>query len=303
MNDEERKQEFSFGFDVEEANKSKKKKKKKRGKKGNKSSLQNNVESGSESDGEMDELIKIVSDTVTLADRDAKLSTGIVSAPPPGLSTESNIKIVDKTTQSKIDGNSDDEDDGDNNQSNSDGKKKKKKKNNKKKKSGTAGGGDAKSDKSKKIDDDDDFLNAAIAKADADRVVLEKAKKAADKEKEKARKAVGGKPKGPVFVTADDPGLDSSAKAKAKFGQGKNLVAVGPAKVRDSNWLQASNNDSSIPSRAAPIENAKSKDQGTKTSKAAAVAAATSDTVENSALPADTKYHNSPFTFGFGFDF
>lgn len=284
LDEEERKQAFSFGFDVEEANKAKKKKKKKRGKKGNKANQANGDggDSGSESDKEMDDLIKIVSETVTLADRDAKLSSASMP-PPPGLASGPPPQ-PSVNTKPAADEKSDDEDDKPG-QNVGDGKKKKKKKASKKKGTTSQAGG-----KSKKEDDDDDFLNAAIAKADAERVVLEKAKKVAEKEKVKADKA-SGKVKGPVFVTASDPGLDTSAKAKAKFGKGKNLVAVGPAKVRDANWLQPGAPSAPV-STTGPSEG----------SKTAAVEAGSTSAAAAPSLPDDTKYHNSPFTFGFGFD-
>lgn len=285
LQEEERKQDFSFGFDVEEANKAKKKKKKKRGKKGNKANQQANGDggdSGSESDKEMEDLIKIVSETVTLADKDAKLSSASMP-PPPGLASVPPPQPP-VSTKPVDDDESDDEDDKPG-QSAGDGKKKKKKKANKKKASTSQPGG-----KSKKEDDDDDFLNAAIAKAEAERVVLDKAKKVAEKEKLKADKAAG-KVKGPVFVTASDPSLDTSAKAKAKFGKGKNLVAVGPAKVRDANWLQPG-------APSAPLSTTGAS-EGLKT---AAVEAGSNAAAAAPSLPDDTKYHNSPFTFGFGFD-
>lgn len=299
LDEEERKQEFSFGFDLEDANKSKKKKKKKRAKKGNKSSTAGQgADSGSESDGDMNDLIKIVSDTVTLADKDAKSIHQNVNA-PPGLSGTISTKAPTQpiaAASNKDDAASDDEEDDDNNKATGDPKKKKKKKNKKKKASET----DGKVGQSKKVlDDDDDFLNAAIAKAEADRIVLEKANKAAEKERAKSRKLDKTKPpKGPVFLSAKDPGLDESNKAKAKFGNGKNLVKVGPAKVRDANWLQASE----LPQTTAAASTVAQSVASLKNAAVGVAVAAGGPKEAATNLPADTKYHNSPFTFGFGFD-
>ena len=42
---------------------------------------------------------------------------------------------------------------------------------------------------------------------------------------------------GPHFLSAKDPELDEATKQRFRFGMGRNLVAIGPAKVRDPNWL------------------------------------------------------------------
>jgi len=41
----------------------------------------------------------------------------------------------------------------------------------------------------------------------------------------------------PHFFRHKDPELDAKQQLKAKFGDGKNLVAIGPPKVRGSSWL------------------------------------------------------------------
>jgi chemotaxis protein histidine kinase CheA len=43
----------------------------------------------------------------------------------------------------------------------------------------------------------------------------------------------------PHFLSAKDPELDDASKLRYKYGMGRNLVAIGPAKVRDPNWLPA----------------------------------------------------------------
>jgi hypothetical protein len=42
---------------------------------------------------------------------------------------------------------------------------------------------------------------------------------------------------GPHFRSSRDPELDDASKALFRFGRGRNLVAIGPAKVRDPHWL------------------------------------------------------------------
>mmetsp|Transcript_12257 Transcript_12257/g.18385 ORF Transcript_12257/g.18385 Transcript_12257/m.18385 type:complete len:236 (-) Transcript_12257:55-762(-) len=41
----------------------------------------------------------------------------------------------------------------------------------------------------------------------------------------------------PRFLSSDDPELDDNARRLAKFGNGKNLAAIGPKKRKDSSWL------------------------------------------------------------------
>jgi len=43
--------------------------------------------------------------------------------------------------------------------------------------------------------------------------------------------------KGPHFISSKDPELDEATKLRFKYGMGRNLVAIGPTKVRDPNWL------------------------------------------------------------------
>lgn len=43
----------------------------------------------------------------------------------------------------------------------------------------------------------------------------------------------------PHFMSPNDPELDPKLRLQAKYGKGKNLVAIGPPKVRDPHWLQA----------------------------------------------------------------
>ena len=58
------------------------------------------------------------------------------------------------------------------------------------------------------------------------------------------------------FLSYKDPILTEEDKLKLKFGNGKNLVAIGPKKVRDNKWLGIStNNDTIIDNDANFIEN------------------------------------------------
>lgn len=42
----------------------------------------------------------------------------------------------------------------------------------------------------------------------------------------------------PSFISPKDPKLDDKMKMRSKYGNGKNLVAIGPQKVRDPLWLK-----------------------------------------------------------------
>jgi hypothetical protein len=76
---------------------------------------------------------------------------------------------------------------------------------------------------------------------------------------------------GPRFMSPNDPELDSKSRLFAKFGQGKNLVAIGPKKVRDPSWLADYDNH---------------------------IAASAAEEVLNES--SDVQYHHSPFSFSFG---
>lgn len=272
--EEERKQEFSFGFEVSEGPK-KAKKKKKRKKKGSNSTntdaqLRNpHGEDDSENEGsdddEMKHIVKMVSDTLNVSQDD------VLSCHPPGLSAVNTAKVdpvVDQVVKE-----SDDEDDEGKGIA---GPGKKKKKRSKKKKNGEK----CVVPNQKELDDDR-ILMEAIAKAEADRALLSKtASKPKSSGQVLAKKtesssSASSSSSGPRFVSHKDPTLDPSLKNKAKFGQGKNLVAVGPAKVRDSNWLQP---------EPAGVDGAPLKSD--------ALAAVPSNNAE-------IKFHSSPFTFGF----
>lgn len=81
-------------------------------------------------------------------------------------------------------------------------------------------------------------------------------------------------PKKLGFVSPNDPELNETMKSKLKFGQGKNLVAIGPTKTRDPKWLQSSSTGS----------------------------LSTSNSDHESIGPQSTSgkvLHSSPFSFGF----
>jgi hypothetical protein len=67
------------------------------------------------------------------------------------------------------------------------------------------------------------------------------------------------------FNSSKDPEVDEETRLKYKFGKGTNLVAIGPPKVRDCNWMLGGGD-------------------------AEAVTGVTEDAVA---------LHSSPFTFGF----
>ncbi len=74
------------------------------------------------------------------------------------------------------------------------------------------------------------------------------------------------------FMSPKDPELDPKLKLLAKYGQGKNLVAIGPKKVKDPSWLRD--------------------DYGNQ------IAASTAEVVLDDST--DVTFHHSPFTFSFG---
>jgi hypothetical protein len=166
------------------------------------------------------------------------------------------------------------------------GDKKKKKKNNKNKKKS----GSTTATSTTDIDSDDEFLDALIktqqeeaAKAAA---TSKQAKKAAPTPsvpnksplKQPPGLSIVSKPSGPRFMSPNDPELDPKTKMIAKYGQGKNLVAIGPKKVRDPSWIAPSTPANPIDTTTLPVENAAS-------------ALGTGSTVQ---------YHQSPFSFSFG---
>lgn len=171
------------------------------------------------------------------------------------------------------------------------GDKKKKKKNNKNKKKSenatttTAG--------EKEIDSDDEFLNTLIksqqeeaAKAAA---TIKQSKKPTTTTtnntmnksplKQPPGLSIIPKPSGPHFMSPNDPELDPKTKLLAKYGHGKNLVAIGPKKVRDPLWIAPS-----LPSTTAT------------TSATESIAVVETTTSNNNAV----QYHQSPFSFSFG---
>ncbi len=74
------------------------------------------------------------------------------------------------------------------------------------------------------------------------------------------------------FMSPNDPELDPKLKLLAKYGQGKNLVAIGPKKVKDPSWLRD--------------------DYGNQ------ISASTAEVVLDDST--DVTFHHSPFTFSFG---
>ena len=77
-------------------------------------------------------------------------------------------------------------------------------------------------------------------------------------------------------MSPNDPELDTKSKMFAKYGQGRNLVAIGPRKVKDPSWLKDSDSGDYINQ----------------------IADATAEVVLSETV--ETKYHHSPFSFSFG---
>jgi hypothetical protein len=101
-----------------------------------------------------------------------------------------------------------------------------------------------------------------------------------------------GNPTGGVsFVSAKDSELDEAAKLKLKYGNGKNLVAIGPPKRRGHPaWIQPPPGFG--PADLSPAPSAVSKP---------APASAITSTNTAPAASASAALHSSPFSFGFGF--
>jgi hypothetical protein len=82
-------------------------------------------------------------------------------------------------------------------------------------------------------DDDDDFSSLIATFTKADQIALENDQTL----KQTKEQIIKPNPNSKIFFKSHkDPELDESEKLKAKFGNGKNLTAIGPAKVRDPNW-------------------------------------------------------------------
>jgi hypothetical protein len=117
-------------------------------------------------------------------------------------------------------------------------------------------------------------------------------KKGASPSKAQPNMAPGsGRPKGgPVFQSAKDSNLTPQMRAKVKYGDGRNIVALSrQAKVRDQNWLLGS----ALTADAATAAGTGGEPYGLM----GAAATSTSSGNEGSETPYIT--HSSPFSFGF----
>lgn len=117
---------------------------------------------------------------------------------------------------------------------------------------------------------------------------------------------------GPIYLSSKDPELDEAARQRCRFGMGKNLVAIGPAKVRGTNWLQAPPGltlSSGALADAAPrlgekatggsLSGAFGKKAGGDGAKAPASLAPRPQQQEQSAAGSAELSHSSPFSFSF----
>lgn len=133
----------------------------------------------------------------------------------------------------------------------------------------------------KSADNDDDFdafLNECQAQNEKE---AEAAAKQAKLDKKNNKDKGKPLPKDiPRFLSSKDPELDEASKLKAKYGNGKNLVAIGPRKVRDPNWTAASGASSTAPAAAD------------------GKGSATASAVDNNSSSGVT--HSSVFSFSFG---
>lgn len=163
---------------------------------------------------------------------------------------------------------------------------KKKKKNTSSKKNKSK----AKSDAKESDDDIMKFLDGIIESQKEETLKQQKLKPSSSNNQSKL-KSKNTKPtdstKGPKFITAnsaDVAKLDEQEKLKLKYGKGKNLVSVGPKKVRDPNWLGPPPGLTKVSD--ADLRVIRPPEQAQPSSKA-----------NNSNT--DVVYHHSPFTFSF----
>jgi hypothetical protein len=90
-------------------------------------------------------------------------------------------------------------------------------------------------------DEEEKLILQAIEDAKESRKQLEKQNK-----KNKKKETQKDNKKGPKYLSSKDPTLDNDQKLFLKFGKGKNLVATGPTKIRDNNWLHQNIDENAI---------------------------------------------------------
>lgn len=119
-----------------------------------------------------------------------------------------------------------------------------------------------KSKKDVKEDDDDALLNEAIAQANAARALLASTQKSSLKSQQSnSKRPLYMKDslhnKAPIdssnaavdsfrFLSPKDPEITQEQRDKLKFGNAKNLVAIGPPRVRDNHWLDTHSRDPNL---------------------------------------------------------
>ena len=104
------------------------------------------------------------------------------------------------------------------------------------------------------------------------------------------------------FISPKDSVLDESARMKLKYGNGKNLVAIGPPKKRGvPAWALPppgfeAHVEESHKLRSNDVNRASSADVASTT----AIKVVSSSATTSMSKPASNSMHSSPFSFGFG---
>eukprot|EP01040_Poterioochromonas_malhamensis_P013742 gene13742-15150_t len=150
----------------------------------------------------------------------------------------------------------------------------------------------------KELDDDImKFLDGIIESQKEETLKQQKLKPSPSSNTQSKLKSKNTKPtdstKGPKFITAnsaDVAKLDEQEKLKLKYGKGKNLVSVGPKKVKDPNWLGPPPGLTKVSD--ADLRVIRPPEQTQPSSKV------NSNSNSNTAN-SDVVYHHSPFTFSF----
>lgn len=112
----------------------------------------------------------------------------------------------------------------------------------------------------------------------------------------------------PHFLSSKDPELDEASRLRYRYGMGRNLVAIGPIKVRDPNWLppppgltkKAQAPAGTATATTAPAAISPFKKGIAKTSGAKAAGGVSSGVQEGStSSTTEGQSHSSPFSFSF----
>lgn len=106
-------------------------------------------------------------------------------------------------------------------------------------------------------------------------------------------------PHGISFISAKDSELDEATRLKVKYGQGKNLVAIGPPKRKGvPAWIQPPPGFEDVTPASQLPKQQQQQQQQTKASTIKPMDGG----VGGTAAAAAVALHSSPFSFGFGFN-